>query len=95
MTKTLYQRITVDQVISTSPVKIYALIITSDGNGDADAGVYDGESTSDNKIVTLYTVDESLASIIFAEPLETQRGLFIDIGSNVTEVLVQYTSERE
>ena len=92
---TLYQRVTSDQLVSRTPIWIYSLVITSNGTAEADATIYDGESTSGDAVLTLYTVDESMAQLVFPEPLYLHKGLYVDIGSNVTEVLVQYVTRRE
>ena len=92
---TLYTRVAADQVVSTSPVYIFAIVITSNGGGDADATLYDGEGTGDPKILGVYTVDEAMASLVFPTPLRTRRGLYIDVGSNVGEILVQYVNTED
>jgi len=92
---TLFLRVAADQVVSTSPVHIFSLTITSNGSGEADAVVYDGESTGDPQIVNLYTVDEAMSQLVFPIPLQTRRGLYVDIGSNVSEVLIQYVNLKD
>ncbi len=86
-----YDRITGDRVVSRSPVFVSSIVITSDGGGEADAKLYDGVSTTDPVLLSIYTVDEAMAQLNFNPPLETQRGLFVDIGTNVTEVLIVYS----
>lgn len=92
---TLYQRVTSDQCVSPNPVWVYSLVISSNGTDEADATIYDGESTSGDQVMTLFCNDEEMAQVIFPEPLYLRKGLYVDVGTNVNEVLVQYVTDRE
>lgn len=84
-------RVTNDQVVCTAPGYIGCIIIVSNGSGVADATVYDGESTGDPQILKVLAADDSLQVVRFQPPLKTLRGIYIDIGSNVNEVLIQHS----
>jgi len=77
------------QVISTSRVVINCIMLTPTG-GNADCTIYDGESASDPEISCLQTLQYLTFLWNLDPPLETQRGLYIALGSNVDNVLVSY-----
>ena len=95
--KTTYtwERITFDRVLSTSPVFISNIIVTPDAQAQADITLYDGESTGDPQIITVKSGTGITKNIHLNPALQTQRGLYIDIGSNVEEALVCYSWEKE
>lgn len=85
-----WRTITKDGVVSPNPSQLGAVILSPDGTANvADITLYDGESTSDPKILTIYSGTGSTRVINFTPYLETKRGLYVDIGSNVDSVLVQ------
>lgn len=89
-------RITGDQVISPNPTRIGSVILSPDGdNNKADATFYDGESTSDPRLLTIRTGSGVTKVINFQPYLQTQRGLYVDIGSMVGEVFIQLQWEPE
>lgn len=81
-----------DQVIDTKRCYIFDLIIASDGGGDSDAQLYNGQNSSGEKVVALYCVDESTYQYHFDPPLCLEKGAFIDIGTNCESVLVRHMS---
>lgn len=95
MTRYNWVRVTVDQVVSKSPGYIGSVIIVSDGSGNASATIYDGESTGDPVILTVKTVNNTMSTVNFQPALKTERGIYVDIGSNVNELLVQHSWQHE
>lgn len=82
--------------MSPNPAKVGSIIVTPDSDtSKADITLHDGESTQDPQIITIRTGSGITKSISFTPYLETQRGLYIDIGTNVEEVLVQLCWEPE
>jgi hypothetical protein len=53
--------------------------------------VYDGASADSKKYVQAYCVDEAQQQLHFNPPLSFRNGIFVDVGTNVTQVLVHYT----
>jgi len=89
-------RITGDQVVSPNPSKIGSVILTPDSDSSkADITLYDGESTGDPQLITIRGGGGITKVVNFQPYLETHRGLYCDIGSNVEEVLIQLCWEAE
>jgi len=89
-------RITVDQVVSPNPTKIGSVIITPVNDSKKTyVSLYDGESTSDPKLITIRTLTGATKKVNFTPYLETQRGLYVDVGGDRGEVLVQLMWEAE
>ena len=87
--RTEWINVTVDRIVSTKPVRIFSIMLSPTG-GNADIHVYDGESTTDPEICAIYALT-NLSFLYNMEPgLVTKRGLYIDVGTNVDNVLVQY-----
>jgi len=85
-------RCTYDQVISKTPGCIVAIIITpSSASKRADVTLYDGESTSDPQIIHVMGGTGENKVINFSPPLKTQRGLYLDVGGDCQEVLIQHS----
>lgn len=94
--KFTWERITVDRVVSPNPVKVGSVILSPDSDSNkADISFYDGESTSDPKILTIRSAGGVTKTVNFQPYLQAQRGLYADIGSNVGEVLIQLNWEPE
>lgn len=77
-----------DQVISRIPCKLWGVVLTGDGAGVADITLRDGHSTTGDVILTLKAVQNGSEVVIFEKPIKTVKGLFLDVGSNVTGALV-------
>lgn len=94
--KFTWVRITKDQVVSPNPAKIGSVILTpSSDTKKGDISLYDGESIKDPKIITIRTGTGVSETINFQPYLETQRGLYCDIGGDVGEVLIQLSWDKE
>jgi hypothetical protein len=70
--------------------RVESLVLSSDGVGEADARVYDGHSADAKKYVQLYCVDEAQQQLKFNPPLVFDKGIYVDIGTNVDTVLIEY-----
>lgn len=91
-----WERITVDQVVSPNPTKVGSVILTPKNDEKrADISLYDGESTNDPKIITIRSAAGVTKTVNFQPYLQTQRGLYCDVGGDVGEVLVQLNWEPE
>jgi len=90
-----WDRFTGSNKVSLAPCKVGTVIITSDGQGVTDVTLYDGESTDDPVLAELKGPDNTSKMIHFQPPLLTHRGLYLDVGSNVTSVLIQYERYKE
>jgi hypothetical protein len=92
---TQHERITADRIFNIGKCFVYSLVIASDGQGVADADVYDGMDTSGEEKYNLRCADKEMAQLVFPVPAYFQHGLFVDIGSNVKSVTVEYFSIRD
>ena len=90
-----WDRFTGDNKVSLAPCAVGCVIITPDGQGNGDVTLYDGESTGDPIIMKLLAVSTNSKVIRFQPPLLTHRGLYLDVGSNVDSVLIQYERTKE
>lgn len=90
-----WQRVTDSVKISSSHVCVGELILTDDGGGHADITLYDGESDQDPPILTIRATQNQSRPIIFQPYLVTKRGLYISVGSNVSELLILFSQGNE
>ena len=89
--KYTWVRATFDQKISNTPGFLGCVILTPDSSqSQGDVTLYDGESTGDPQIITIRGGAGITKVVRFQPPLETQRGLYLDVGDNVEEVLIQH-----
>lgn len=80
-----------DTLIARGPCLLHTLFVLTSTTG-GDATVYEGQDTgSGTKIIRLEGTANEIRSVHFSPPLPCQRGLYVDVGSNVDEVLVHYT----
>ena len=87
--RTIWVNVTADMIVSTKPVRIFSILLTP-AAGNADITLYDGESITDPEISCVRTL-QHLSFLFNLEPgLVTRRGLFVDIGATVDNVLIQY-----
>ena len=81
--------VTADRLLSTGPCELlFAYLVVSAAS--TDTHLYDGANTSGDKIVTLEAAAATGHPFKPKEPLYCRRGLYVDIGTNVTGVLVQW-----
>ena len=91
-----WMRTTLSGVVSNTPAKVGSVIVTPGGASDkADITLYDGESTTDPPLLTIRTLTGETKVINFQPFLQTQRGLYVEEGAHVEEVLIQLLWEKE
>jgi hypothetical protein len=83
-----YTNLSVSAEVANEPVVLYgAVILTSVTGGDAT--VYDGrDATSGNKVIRLEGIANQSTPVMFCYPVTLHQGLYVNVGSNVTEVVV-------
>ena len=80
---------TKDQVLSIRACElIYAYLIVSAAS--TDSALYNGQNTSGTKIVDLKCAVVTGHPFKPKEPIYCSKGLFVDVGTNVTGVFVQW-----
>lgn len=78
-------------LVCPTPAFVFFLSIHSAGGGEADAEVFDGTSKNpDGKHIRLYTVDEDMRPLNWTPPLYFAKGIWVEVGTNVDSVVVQY-----
>jgi len=87
---TLHVNVSVDALVKTTPGKLYAVILSAASGGAGTVTIRDGHDTSGEIIMKLTATANWTVPVILREPVVFQRGLFIDVGSNVDSVFVQY-----
>lgn len=85
----------VDTKVCTAPVFIVRVVVTPDSATVGDITLYDGESSNDPEILTIRTASGETKVIPFSPGLQTKRGLYLDVGSNVEDVLIQFSWDKE
>ena len=86
-----WTRVTTSQKVSKVGCRIGSVILTPDSSStNADVTLYDGESTGDPVLFTVRSGSGLTNQLLFTPGLECQRGLYVEVGSNVTEVVIQW-----
>jgi len=85
-----YERLSVSGVVTPNPCMIACIILTSTADGNGDITLYDGSSASDPEIIDLKGWETESQVFCFPHPIQTERGLYVKFGSNVSGVFVQY-----
>ena len=81
----------IDILLSKREAFIKSVILTpSSANKRGDCTFYDGESTSDPKLIKILGESGQSTQFNFDPPLKTNRGLYLDVGGDVGEILVQF-----
>lgn len=79
---------TVDQIIQRGPTLLYGLILRASVTG-GDVTLYAAQDAiTGAKIATFEGIANESRPLFFPVPIYCDRGLYIDVGSNVDDVLV-------
>ena len=85
-----YITVTADTLVSTEPVLLYGAVILASALG-GDATIYDGhDASSGRKVITLKGGATLSTPVEWPQGLYLGGGLYVDVGSNVTEVQLSY-----
>lgn len=90
--KVSYERVTADQVVCPTPCLLYMAHLAGGSGGASTAVIRDGHSTSADAVIDLAAPASGMDFVSFDPPILLKKGLYVDVGSNVTSVLVQYLS---
>lgn len=86
--------LTADAIVNKGPTELlYAYLEPSAAN--ADATLYDGFGTQGRKITTILSSTKTSRHFAPPDPIICEKGLYLDVGSNVTSVLVMFKPIRE
>jgi len=80
-----------DRLLCGVPAFVFAMSIHSDGGGESDANVWNGQSVDPgNRHFQLFCADERYRLANFMPPLYFSKGIYVKIGTNVESVMIQY-----
>lgn len=79
-----------DSLITTIPGRVWSVILDSDSGGASTVVLRDGDNTTGDAFLSLTSPADDSRSIIFVNPVCFKKGLFVDVGANVNNVMVQY-----
>jgi len=85
-----WQRIAADTFVTRGPIRLYGVLLTSDGVGTADVTLYEGANTSGRRLFQLLAPIAQSVPLMLSVPIELEDGLYLDVGSNVGDVFVLY-----
>jgi hypothetical protein len=85
-----WRRLTADAEVYPGPVLLAGVVLLASVAG-GDVTIYDGaDPTSGDKLFTLKADANISLPVVFPWPVRCEKGLYVDIGSNITEVTVFY-----
>ena len=85
----MWDWVTSDRVLAVGPCELlFAHLVVSAAS--TDTHLFDGKSTAGKKIVTLESAAITGLDFKPPEPIKCEQGLYVDFGTNVTGVLVQW-----
>lgn len=83
-----YDRRTVDGVIHRVKCLFYGVALEPDGTNASYVDIYDGENTTEPMVMRIRTAATGGQPKLFATPILLSRGLYVDLGTNLTAVTV-------
>jgi len=90
-----HDRATADKKSCNRPCFLYAAHLTADAVGPATALIRDGHDSNGDIKLDLAALTSSKDNRNFDPPLYLKKGLYLDVGSNVTSVVVHFMPERD
>lgn len=87
--------VTADKRVCNGPCFLYAAQMVGGTGGASTAVIRDGHDTGGDARIDLAAATSSNDPRNFDPPLYFKKGLFVDVGSNVTSVLVQFLPARD
>ncbi len=90
-----WEAITADAVLARGPVYVFSVAVQAAAGGTAVAAVYDGQNANAGRSFNVQAPANGQTQLRFDPPLPFQRGLFVDLDANCTEVLVSFAPLRD
>lgn len=83
-----YTPLDADRRLSDTPAMFYGVVVLASADG-GDVTIYDGLDAGSGRLVGRFEGLNNVSNpVLFPCPVPLDRGLFVDVGSNITEVLV-------
>jgi hypothetical protein len=85
--------VTEDKRVCEGPCDLYGLTVLASAAG-GDVTLYEGQDASSGRKIGTYKGAANVTNpIMFSFPLPLARGLYVDIGSSITEVTVHFAQQ--
>ena len=85
-----WTNVTASEIIAEQPVLLHGVVILVSADGGT-ATLYEGQdAASGRKIATIGGITNVSWPVVFYPPLLCERGLYVAVGSDVTEVVVHW-----
>lgn len=86
-----YIYLTADRLVTDQPCVLLSVVVTPDAQSSGDVTLYNGQGAEvGHEIVKLTTGSGETLQVCF-RGLELSRGLYVDVGSNVTCCVVEWS----
>lgn len=82
--------VTADKVVCPRPCFLLDGMLTGDGGGASDCTIRNGHTSSADIKLKVRAVDDATQPFSLKRPVYMSSGLYVDVGSNVEGVFVQY-----
>lgn len=89
------ERLTGSSVVCNTPALIADILISNGTGGVGLSKLYDGSSTAGDQKADFNTLQSTTFQYWFDPPMWMNRGIYIEVGTNVTSITVRYKSFRE
>lgn len=89
------RRITADSLVSPKPCFVFSVSLVADAVGAATAVIRDGHNTGAEAVIDLAALTSSVDDRNYDPPFYFEKGLYVDVGSNVTSLLIRYAPDRK
>lgn len=85
-----WERITADRQCTDGPALLSAVLLLCSGGG-GDITIYEGLDTSSGRMICrIEGANNVTNNILFNPPIPCPRGIYVDVGSNVSEALIMW-----
>ena len=83
-----YDRRAASGIIHKNSCHLVGVIVTSKDNASGYIDVYDGENTSQEKVMRVRAIQNTSRTVMFPKPVIMRRGLYVDLNSDSEEYTV-------
>lgn len=90
-----WQRLDTDSRFIRGPIRLWGVVLTSDGLGNAAAALYEGANIDGRRLLVIDAPEYQTVPLMFPKPIYLERGLYLEPAVNVLDVLIIYESLQE
>jgi len=87
-----YLRVAADSLVSPEPCFLFSVCLAANSSGVSTAVIRNGHNTDADIVIDLACLASTVNDRNFDPPLLFTKGLYVDVGANVTSVLVRYST---